>query len=150
MEADASTVSTTATTPTTTTPTPVTRPDQVTGGCLRPHYGTILLDSEYAPGKFRAIRLLHAVLLPSCPVKLLACSPFVRGGSKVTLKKIDQLEVTSAEGDVLLRGKESCGLYGLHSKTKKSAPTTPSLLFLLECKDGSIAMAEKLLLLLQE
>ncbi len=104
-----------------------------------PGYGDVIISAD---GK--RLRLRNVVFLKSCPIKLLAASPFVRGGCSIKIES-DSLSITQGN-TVILRGKEIGGLYGVDAKTQ-SVPSTIAKSFLLKCADGTIAAAEQLLLL---
>mgnify|MGYP000414796619 CR=1 FL=1 len=77
------------------------------GSTESPGYGDVILHADT-----RLIRLRNVVLPPNCPIKLMAASPFVRGGC--TIKIADKNSLTVTQGStVVLRGKDIGGLYGV-------------------------------------
>ena len=114
------------------------------GMTMSPGYGDVMLRADLGDGKSCVLKLLHVLLLPQCPVKLVATSPFVRAGCKAVMENTDELSI-SRDGVLLLRGKESGGLYVLLVDTIKATAQPLSSFTMLESADKSIHLADQLL-----
>ena len=74
------------------------------GMTMSPGYGDVMLRADFGDGKSCVLKLLHVLLLPQCPGKLVATSPFVRAGCKAVMENTDELSISN-DGVLMLRGK---------------------------------------------
>lgn len=76
--------------------------------------GTVIIDSLNHQHR---ITCTNVLLLPSCSMKLMPVSTFVKKGCTVTYHNTDRVHLSSAKGDTMLTGKEIDGLYFFRSRT---------------------------------